>query len=508
MSVQPFDPLDDDAPATKAQTASSLRWSSLGVSGREGIRIVFGLLLAAWLGPKNYGIVGQATVYTALTSLFIDQGFSAALIRFRRVTAAHQSTVFVITLAAAMAVAGVTLTVAPLLADFFRTEELTAVLGVLAIGTALKGFMVVPHAMMVRRMEFRTLAISELSGAVVSGIAGVVAARMGAEYWALVVMLMVYDLWTLVWWVAAAGLPRPTFSRQAFDEIWGFSANSMGAQLVNYASRNLDNVIIARVLGPVALAYYSLSYRVMMLPVQNVGRVVTRVTLPVYSRLQDDRARLRHQYLLGTHMLAVASFPPMILLIVVAPVAVPLLLGADWEPAVVPMQILALTGMRQTASMLGSNIVVACGRADWHFRFSMVTAAVTITSFFIGVNWGVVGVAAAYTISSALMMPVLAYMTGKLVGAYLRDWLRALAPAASAGLVAVVAGSAALEALQRGGGGDVPAMLGGAAAVLVAFAVVLRLAWRKDWDVARDMVAVLLHRPGRGKRSAAAGAIA
>ena len=487
-------PVSDPPPVTRQQAASSLRWNSVGTTGREGMRVLFSLILAAWLGPKNFGIVGQAAVYTALTSLFIDQGFSAALIRLKRITRAHEASVFVITVVAAGSVAVMTYLLAPAVAAFFRTPELTAILRVLAVGTLMKGFMVVPHALLVREMRFRFLATAELSGTLASGAAGLAAALLGAEYWSLVIMLMAYDVWTLVAYLGGAGRPAFRWTREAFRDVFSFSLNMMGAQLVNYASRNLDNVIIGRVLGPSALAFYSLSYRVMMLPIQNLARVVTRVTLPMYARLQDDRARLAREYVLGTQMLAVASFPPMIALIVIAPVAIPTLLGPEWEPAVVPMQILAFTGMRQTASTLGSTIIAACGRADWQFRFSLFSAAVVVASFFIGVNWGVVGVAAAYTIVSAFLMPILAVMVGKLIPVSFGAWLRALLPAASSGLVAAAAGTLALEGVQNAGLGNYAAIVAGGAGVMGGFALTLRLAWSGDWASAREMVELLLLR--------------
>ena len=479
---------------TRDQTASSVRWSFAGLAGSELTRVLFGLILAAWLGPRNYGIVGQATVYVALTSLFLDQGFSATLIRRATLRLDHKRTIAALSLICATACAALTFFLSPLVADFFHTPELSDVLKVLSLTVLLKGLTVVPHALLIRDMRFKRTTIGEVTAAVVGGAAGLFAASMGAEYWSFVVMTVVFDSIVFLNCAIAAHPPLPIWSQKAFREVFSFGANAMGFQVLNYASRNLDNVVIGRALGPVALAHYSLAYRVMMLPIISLGRVVSRVALPVFSRLQNERDRLRRQYVLGTQMLAVAAFPPMTALIVVAPVLIPLMLGDVWEPAVLPLQILAFTGMRQAVGVLSGNVLLACGRADWQFRFGIFATAMSVTSFIIGVHWGVVGVATAYTIASLILMPIMASLVGRLIDLSVARWLLSLVPAIGSSAVGGLAGAVVVWAVERGDLSPWIALFGGGLTVIAVFFVTFWLVWRSTAHEAYDVAMLMLKR--------------
>ena len=455
------------------------------------MRLGFGLILAAWLGPKNYGIVAQATVYIVLVGVFLDQGLAATLIQRPRVRSEDQGTVFVVTALAGLVFAGLTVAVADPLAAFFRTAELEAVLRVLALSVLLKALTVVPQALIVRRLRFRRLAVAETASVLIGGIAALTAAALGLEYWSLVVMVLTTDVVMFAVLASAAGRPHMRYSREAWREMRSFSLSVFGYQILNYLTRNADNIIVARVLGPSALGLYALSYRVMMLPVLNLGMVVNRVALPTYSRVQADRVRLRRQFLIGTRMLALVSFPVMTVVIVESPRLVPAALGEDWADAVLPMQILAITGMRQAVTTLAGPLMLACGRADLQFRIGLAQSLVLTVGFLIGVNAGIVGVAWAVTIGNLLLAPFLIFYFGRLVQLSVLQYVAALVPAAVAAGSGAAVGLALTPALEGMGASALAAGLGGSAGILLGALVVYRALWRAELAEARSLLRLM-----------------
>ena len=312
-------------------------------------------------------------------------------------------------------------------------------------------------------------------------------------------MTLTGDLVILIVLATAAGPPVVRGSMEAWREMRSFSLNAFGYQLLNYVTRNADNLIISRALGPTALGLYSLSYRVMMLPVHNLGLVVNRVALPTYSRLQTDRQRLRHQFLIGTRMLALVSFPVMTVVIVEAHRLVPLLLGSEWKDAVLPMQILAFTGMRQAVTTLAGPLMLACGRADLQLRIGMVQSVVLAAGFVIGVRHGIVGVAWAVTIGNLILAPFLIHAFGRLVGLGVGDYLSALLPAA----VAAVLGTAAalvLDATLEGlGVGNALVAAASSATILLTALAVYRVRWQADLAEATSLMRLLAAPKGASK---------
>lgn len=78
---------------------------------------------------------------------------------------------------------------------------------------------------------------------------------------------------------------------------------------VNYFTRNLDKLLIGRVIGLQTLGYYEKSYRLMLLPLQNITSVITPVMHPIFAEFQDNLKMQRDRYLGIVRLLALIGFP-------------------------------------------------------------------------------------------------------------------------------------------------------------------------------------------------------
>jgi PST family polysaccharide transporter len=403
--------------------------------------------------------------------------------------------------AAGAALGAVALATAPLVAGFFGTDELTAIVRVLAIDIVLLGVIVVPQALLMRGLRFRTVALVEVAAATVGGGAGVAAVLLGADYWALVVQTLVTDGLLVAGFLVSAGRLPLTASRESLSSLWSFSSRMLGFQAVNYVNRHVDNLLVGRVLGATQLGLYALSYRTMMLAVQNLGQVANRIAFPMFSRVQDERERLGRQFLAGTRLIAVVAFPFLGLVVVGAPTGVPLIFGEQWEGAAVPMQILAIAGMVQSVATPTGGVLMACGRADWLLRWGIGSTLLTTGAVAIGLRWGIVGVAAGCAASSLVRLPIVIRMVGGLVDFRLAQFARELTPSVAGTAVLVAVGAAAEHALGAAGLHAPLALVGALGAGYAAFLATLRLGW-PDWMAeARGFVRLVR---GGGRPAAAA----
>ena len=476
--------------ATLRETAvHGARWSFVATVGKQGTRLLFLVVTARIIGPRAFGIAGQASVYIAFIGLLRDQGLGTALVQKRVLGDRDAGAANLLSLALAAALSAAVWGGAPWIADFFDTSELTAVLRVLTVSVFAEALTVAPQSLLMRRLRFRAIAAGEVGGAVVGSVAGIVAAVLGASYWSVVWQVVVMDCLTLAVFAVAAGRPRFRASKDALHDVWRMGIAVLGTQFSNYVHRNADYVTVGRFLGAKPLGFYSLSYRTMMIPVQNLGQVVNRVAFPLYARIQDDRPRIGRQFLRSSRIIALLAFPLMALVAVSAPVGVPVVFGESWRPAVLTMQILAVTGARQSLQTMVGPVLLACGRADWELRFTVVSTLAYVASFLIGVEWGIEGVAAAYTITGLAATPVLVSLAGRLTGLHLRDWLVALVPSVAGCAALVAAYVAVLLPLD----GEVPGIvtLGAASAAgLAAYVLVLWRAWPDEITEAKGL---LLH---------------
>ena len=475
----------------RTHVASGIRWGIIVSIATQVGRVVFMVALMRLLGPRNFGIVGQAAVVIAVAQIFVHFGLAASIVQRRLLDPSDVGTAFWLNVAMGLLLAVLMVLGAPLLSSFFKTEELSAVLLVLSISLILKGITIVPSALLTRKMQFRSLGMIDIIGTYISGVLGVGAAAMGAGYWALVIQAVSLEAIYLFLYLYINGLPDLTWSAAAARRLWSFSSRIMGADLVNYVSGNIDKLLVARFLGATPLGLYSLSFRVLQL-VRGVSAQVGRVVLPTFARLQDDRERLARAFLQITESISLAVCPAMTLTILVAPIGVPAVFGEAWVDAVVPLQLLAAMTIPHVLLSFMGPLTVAVGRADWEFRFSVVGMIAALVSFPVGLQWGIIGVAASYLIMISVLYPIRFAITQRLIiPISARSYLRALAPASACSVVLSVVWLLTQVLLQGVTSGLVLIALASVTGA-VAYVVALRVAWADDFRRQLEFVRLIV----------------
>jgi PST family polysaccharide transporter len=449
--------------------SSGLRWSGVSVVGRETTRIVFTILLARLVGPEAFGIVAQAIVYIGIVGLLLDQGFSSALIQRRQVSPAMPGAVVSVNLTAGAVLMVLTVAIAPAWASFMGTPELTLVLSLLAPTLLLRAACVTPRSMLLRNMRFRTIGAVDITAALAGGALGVTAAMLGASYWALVVQIVTTDAVMLLMLVLAGAGIAPNRQLGQLREVMAFSWRAFAAGLlVTSVSRNIDNLLVGKFQGPEPLAFYSLAYRLMLLPIQLLTMTVGEVLFPAFSRKAEDLAAIRSELTLATRTLAALVLPAMALVAAAAPQLVAILFGAAWEPAVPIIQVLAMVGAVQAIYQPSTiPVVLGLGHAGLNLRYALLTTALSTAGIVAGLPFGPVGVAVGYAAATAAIVPVEWIIRRRLLQMTLRSQAHALLPGFH---VALWVGVTYTLVAVNLGGYDVAAL---AAGTLLSIAVAL-----------------------------------
>jgi O-antigen/teichoic acid export membrane protein len=292
-------------------------------------------------------------------------------------------------------------------ADFFSTpavEPLFAVTSILFLITAISS---TQTALLTREMQFRSLQLREMAGAVVGGVVGVVLALAGAGAWALVAQVLADETLALVLvWRFSPWRPRTTYSRESLREMGSFAGKTSGARLLGYVNLNADNFLIGRFLGAAPLGVYSVAYNVMFAPLARLAAPIQQVLFPAFARMAADAPRVGAAWLRGNRIVAAVSVPAFVGLAVVAPDFVSAVLGDRWHRAIPVLQLLCIAGLSQSLQSLNHSVLQALDRAGALLAFMIFSTTITVSSFAIGLHWGVVGVAAGFAAARTTVLPV------------------------------------------------------------------------------------------------------
>lgn len=480
----------------RRSTLHGVKWNFLATVATVLGRLLFTFALARLLGPENFGIFAVATVYVAFVVVFLDQGFSVALVQREHLSERDIGSVAWLNVVLGAILAALTVLAAPAVAAFFDTPELTAVLSVLSVTLLLRGLVLVPMAMVRRALRFRVLALAQTAAVLAGGGAGIAAALGGASYWSLVVQTIVTDVVLLAWLGLAVGRTSWRASWSSIRGMWVFSTHLLGASLLWFLGNNADNLLVARFEGATELAFYALAFRLLRLPVQMTASVVTGVALPVLSRLRSDDQRSRAWFLTASSGLALITFPVFALLVVGAEDVVPAVFGQQWSAAVAPLQAMALAGAPMVARMMVEPLATARGRTGLVLRWSALTVGLQVVGYAVGLHLGgMVGVAIALAVVQyATWLPHVRYGAGRLVDLRLRSYLLVLWPAAAASVAAALVWVAVAGGIESWGGPSLVQVAGSAVVALGAYAAVLRLGFPAEFAAAVGLLRQIARR--------------
>ena len=293
-------------------------------------------------------------------------------------------------------------------ASFFGEPKLSAVIRLQAVELLIRAFSAIPDSRLQRALDFKRRSLVDL-GSVVSGSVitlGLAVAGLG--------------VWALVWGNLAAATLRsvglilvsPIGQRPSFDfsglrglALFGRDLDIRPAAMVLRHSQ-ADVFVAGKLLGKDLLGTYSIAMQLASLPVQRATAIVNQVTFPVFARLQDDRLVVRQQLMRGVRLLSMLSFPVLWGISSIAPEIVSVFLGAKWQAAIFPMQIIALAMPLTIVGGIVSTVVQSVGRGDVVVRNAATSSALMPAAFVLGSQWGLPGLSLAWLLPYPLVFAI------------------------------------------------------------------------------------------------------
>ena len=290
MSQQVINPGITDP--LRSHATRGVFWTSIATFGTQLASLVVFAVLAQLLEPRAFGLVGMAMVFVSFGSLFAEQGMGQAIVQREELEPEHLDAAFWTNAAIGFLLSALGMLLAPIVAALYRESELVPVASLLSLTLMITALGSTQQSLLQRDFQFRALTIRRLAASLLGGVAGVVAALLGLGVYALVVKALVegvvglFLLWTLSTW-------RPTlhYSWPHARELLVFGLNMTGVKFTIFVRGRLDDFLIGLFLGPEALGYYVVAYRLGRLTLDVFGSITGGVILPIVSRVQHDSAR-------------------------------------------------------------------------------------------------------------------------------------------------------------------------------------------------------------------------
>lgn len=404
-----------------SKTKKSLQWSALERFLTQGIQLAITLYLARLLGPTAFGLVGMLAVFIAIANVFVDSGFTSALIRKTDRTESDLVTAFYYNIAMAGLCYFALYISAPLVADFYQQVELQTLLRILGLAVLINAFTLIPRVKLNVAMDFKTQAKISVLSVLISGPTAIILAINGYGVWALVVQtLLNASCATFLFNLFVPWLPRGLITKNSFNYLFSYGSKLLLSGLLDVTYNNLYQIIIGKKFSPIEVGQFSQANQLTSLPAMTLTNIIQRVTFPLFSQLQDEPDRMANAYRQTLKLSALLIFPFIVALGLIAKPLLTSLLGEQWQGAAVLLTVLCLGYMLYPIHSLNLNLLQVTGRSDLFLKLEVMKKVIGVTVLLLSIPYGVLAMCFGFTLTSYLALLLNTYYTAKLT--HLSQW--------------------------------------------------------------------------------------
>jgi PST family polysaccharide transporter len=381
---------------------------NVGITGfsslcAQGLTLLLFFIAVRFLGPGDIGLFAIISVIVAYANLLGEFGGSAYIVHSKKLDSSIIDAVFTLNLLIAITLTVIFYLLASFFYEFFDLTQLFPIqlasmtIFFYSLGSVFKG-------VLQRELLFKKLSLAELFSSIISFLFSIFLLFFEYGVIALVSFPLVKGAIELLINLYFTNRKYSlSFDFKIWKKIYDFSIYLLINNTINQASRSADQLIIARQFGDVMLGFYSVAYKIMLFPVHRFVGIVSKVAFPTLASQRDDYSRLGSNY---TRMVVVAALSATTLVSLIwfnTDVFVRTLLGEGWIDVVPLLNILVPVAIMQSVMSTVGSLFLITGKTKYGLKLQIISTTVTIISFIIGSNWGVIGICWAYLISNLLL---------------------------------------------------------------------------------------------------------
>lgn len=433
-------------------------------------RVGMMLVIAAWLSPREYGLIGLSTVVITTAQIINEFGIWQAVVRRSNLDERFLNTAFTANVVGGLAMTVVFFLVAPWVAQVYGEPEMTSLLRVMGLVLIPHAILCVPDGLLRKQLKFKDRSLPEIAGTFGAVVVTIALLLLGFGVMSYAVGLVAEGvIYSILIFRKVDWRPKLQVSRLYLKEIASYARHILGADLARHISSNVDYLIVGFVLGARPLGFYTLAFNLANYPVSNFAQILSRLMFPAFATLEKDLERAKRVYLKTVRTMSALVVPALSMLALLAAPLVVGLLGEDWQPAVFVLQVMVVAGISRAIAFPGSDMLRALGFQRIPLKINVLEGLAVAGGLFLVAAQGIEAVALAMAAILSLASWTTTALTCRAFGIKLQELVRAFVP----GMALAASGAGAVFVLWWLDVGLLPDLLEVAVLAAVASAAML-----------------------------------
>lgn len=370
---------------------SGMIWTTTSTIIRSVVSLLQISILTRYLAKEDFGTIAIATVFIGFTQIFMDLGISVGIMHKQDTTKEQYSSLFWLNIIMGFLLTGVLISASPLISSAYNDPGLNPIIMLLSLTVLFASLGSQHRTVQQKELRFKYIAINEILSAIVTMTVAVTLAIRGHGVYSLVFSTLSGVFFSNILYLSI-GLYKDkniTFHfklRETYDYL-KIGVFSIGSNILDYFSREIDIIFISASFGKEILGLYTLCKKIVQMLYGVVNPIVTKILTPLFARMQTDKQQIKGVYAKLINTLAITNFPIYFLVSIFSKTILNTLYGEQYIEGAFTLSILALYyGILSISNPVGS-LQVALGRTDIGFywtvyRIIMTLAIVFTASFF------------------------------------------------------------------------------------------------------------------------------
>ena len=414
------------------KSLSAILWLLLDKLGSSSANFIVTIVLARLLSPEDFGLVAMVMVFFEFSSVFVESGFSTALIREKEISEVDKSTTFIFNFISALFFYVILFFSAPAIAAFFNQDILVWIVRIMGLNLIFNAFSIIQRTSLIQQVHFKTQTKIRFFTTTLSGVVAIVLAYQGWGVWSLVVRFVIMDLMdSVLLWAMNRWRPTAGFSRASFKKLFGFGSKILAAAVLDKFYTHIYKLLIGKFFTAATLGFYTQANNFTNMVINTLFRTIHNVTYPVLSKLQDDTEKLKAGYRKILKLSSFVIIPALVILGVLAEPVLLALVGEKWLPSAPMLQLLCLSGLTYHFSSINLNMLLVLGRSDLGLKLEVIKKVNITIAIITGIQFGIYGLIIGEVITSYVNLLVNAYYSDRFLHYSIREQFKDIFPTLS-----------------------------------------------------------------------------
>jgi len=375
------------------------------------------ILLARLLNPSQFGVYGIAVLILSLLETLTETGINVLLVQEKVIIKNYLNSAWIVSIARGILIAAFIVLLAPFASSFFHSSESTGVLLLLSIVPFLRGFINPAVIRFQKNLEFHKEFWYRLTIFIFGSFASIAFVFLTHSVKGLILGFVTGVILEVIFSFLFIS-PKPHFSidKRYFSIILNKGKWVTLGGVFNYLFHNFDNIVVGRMLGVANLGLYQMAYNISMIPINDVADVISKVVFPVYTRISEDKLRLRTAFLKTLFFVSIVTILFGIIILLFPYEIVKVVLGKKWLGIVDVLRILVIFGVIRAISGVSSALFLSVKKQKYVTVVTLVSMVGLVTTIVPLITaYGIYGAGMSALIGSLAALPFMVYFTIKIL---------------------------------------------------------------------------------------------